>query len=159
MAASERGQGYRTPRPSEASPGPHGGFSQPLRGRRLATLSRIFEARERGYLGIAYPRLATLGWGYVHLCRDAPDLSEADAVCVVRAYLRLALVHFRSTRARVFGESIPQARYARLGLRASLPRCSRPPRPTQGVWIGHTQACSRASKMRESVANLLPGRG
>jgi len=57
--ASKR-SGYRTPRPSEASPGAYGEFSQPLRGWRLATLSRIFEARERGHWERAYPRLALL---------------------------------------------------------------------------------------------------
>ena len=59
--------GYGTPRPIEVSLGSHGVLSQPLRGRRLATLSRIFEARERGHWRSAYPRLASLGWGYVHL--------------------------------------------------------------------------------------------
>ncbi len=36
------------------------------------------------------PRLATLGWGYVHLCRDAPDLFEAVSGCCRGAIPRLA---------------------------------------------------------------------
>ena len=44
----------------------------------------------------ATPRLASLGWGYVHLCRDAPDLSEAVARFVLWLY--------------------PQARFARLSV-------------------------------------------
>ena len=36
------------------------------------------------------PRLASLGWGYVHLCRDAPDLSEAVAACMILYTPRLA---------------------------------------------------------------------
>ena len=68
----------------------------------LPTSSRPMQGSCYGFI----PRLASLDWGYVHLCRDAPDLFEADAGFVLWLY--------------------PQARFARLGLRASLSRCSRP---------------------------------
>ena len=34
----------------------------------------------------AIPRLASLGWGYLHLCRDAHDLFEAVASCLICSY-------------------------------------------------------------------------
>jgi len=84
----------------------------------------------------AIPRLAPFGWG-LHLCRDVPDLFETVAGCFVDAIPRLAplgwgYVHLCRDapdlrgRHRVLRGCYPQARFARLGLRASLTRCPRP---------------------------------
>ena len=79
---------------------------QPLRGWELATLSCIFEAREREGKRCAIPRLASLGWGYLHLCRDAHDLSEAVFACMRREHwLALPSLGFISVEMLVTSEA------------------------------------------------------
>ena len=45
------------------------------------------------YGWVAIPRLASLGWGYLHLCRDAHDLSEAGDMYTTYIILRARATH------------------------------------------------------------------
>ena len=45
------------------------------------------------YGWVAIPRLASLGWGYLHLCRDAHDLSEVGDMYTTYIILRARATH------------------------------------------------------------------
>ena len=143
--------------PAERSePGFHGGFfSASSRLEIISTLSRIFEARAREYWGGHTPgslRSAGVTCISTEMPPTSPRPTQGVWIGHTQACSRASKMH--CSRIEKMWETA-NPRLATLGwgyvaqfsTERMLPTS---PRPSQGAWIGHTQACSRASKMHES---------